>query len=986
MPNLHKNLKESAFEEHIEKELARTHKYRKRNAEINYDKATTFDRELLFEFLRATQGEKMARLEETYGDTLESRLLRRIDGQISEHGVIHLLRKGVDEGPVHFDLMFFRPASGLNPDIEKLFRANIFSVMRQVKFSQTTEQSVDVVIFVNGIPVFTAELKNELTGQNVEHAKRQYMTDRDPREKLFSFKRCAAHFAVDTNEVYVTTELKEERTFFLPFNKGFENGAGNPPAEEKHKTYYLWEDAWAPEAVADLLQSFVHAYEEIREDRRGKEYKVKVQLFPRYHQWRTVLDLLAASRKLGVGGNYLVQHSAGSGKSLTIAWLAYRLSELFGADNEKIYDIVIVLTDRRVLDKQLRNTIKALEATPGILVAAGEDNTRLRDALNSNAKIITTTIQKFPFVQDVVVNLSAKKFALIVDEAHSSQSGEMRRTVQETLGDYDEEEWLLRQMAARRQPGNISYFAFTATPRHETLERFGEKQPDGSFKPFNLYSMKQAIEEEFIVDVLTNYTTYRTYFKLLKKVGEDPTVPRSRALAAILRYVKLHETTLEQKIEIITAHFEQTIRDMLRGEAKAMIGTSSRKAAVLYKLGLDNYLRKNNFPYKTLAAFTDTIEIDGHPYTETSINDGVPEEHTAHEFKKPDYRFLIVAEKYQTGFDEPFLCAMYVDKRLSKVQAVQTLSRLNRTARDKDQVYVLDFVNEAAEIKEAFEPYYTTTIISEGTDINALNDLRAALFTAYQIEEEALDEFVTLIDPDAEEIHERANSFLDNLAKKIIDELPHGSRGDVIEEDKYGEFLSIGNMYLKRYPYLAQVLGYSDLKHEKLYLLLKYLLKKLPKDPKKPLVEILKYVDVDSVRVVRKLQTRIELLSQVGDVRDVEIIPQTPIEEKEDPLSQIINDVNKRWGVDFGPEQQKTLNAMGEELTTNESFQNVVYNNPLQSSELEFKRVFGGKVDDQFEVDRKLWEQLMNNPELNKYIEKKMFRYVADKILSLREE
>lgn len=986
MPNPHQNLRESAFEEHIEKTLVKMHKYRKRNSDTDYDKTTTFDRALLLEFLRATQGEKLRKLEETYGETLESRLLRRIDQEISEHGVIHVLRKGVEEGPVHFDLMFFRPSAGLNPEIEKLFRANIFSVMRQVKFSQVTEQSVDMVIFVNGIPIFTAELKNELTGQNVEHAKRQYMTDRDPREKLFSFKRCVAHFAVDTNEVYITTELKEERTFFLPFNKGFENGAGNPPVEGKHKTYYLWEEVWAPEALVDLLQSFVHTYEETREDRRGKEYKVKVQLFPRYHQWQTVLDLIAASRKQGVGKNYLIQHSAGSGKSLTIAWLAYRLSELFDANNNKIYDTIIVLTDRRVLDKQLRNTIKALEAMPGILVAAGEDNTRLRDALNSNAKIITTTIQKFPYVQDIVVNLSEKKFALIVDEAHSSQSGELRRTVQETLGDYDEEEWLLRQMAARRQPGNISYFAFTATPRHETLERFGEKQPDGSFKPFSLYSMKQAIEEGFILDVLTNYTTYRTYFKLLKKVGEDPTVPRSRALAAILRYVNLHETTLEQKIEIIMAHFEQTVRDMLRGEAKAMIVTGSREAAVRYKLALDNYLRRNNFSYKTLAAFTDTIEIDGQPYTETSINNGVSEDHTAREFKKPDYRFLIVAEKYQTGFDEPFLCAMYVDKRLSGVQAVQTLSRLNRTARDKDRVYILDFVNDVSEIKKAFEPYYTTTIISEGTDINALNDLRAALFNVYPIEDEVLDEFVSLIDPETEQIHERANAFLDSLAKDIIDELPHGSVGDMVEENRYGEFLSIGNMYLKRYPYLAQVLGYSDVKHEKLYLLLKYLLKKLPKDPKKPLVEILKYVDIDSVRVVRKLQMKIELLSQAGDVRDEEIIPQAPIEEKEDLLSQIINDVNKRWGVDFGPEQQKTLSTMGEELVSDESLQNVVVNNVRQNSELEFERVFNDKVDDQFEVDRKLWQQLINNPELNKYIQKKMFKYVADKILALREE
>ncbi len=986
MPKIHKNLKEIAFEEHIEKELVHMHGFRKRNAETDYDKVTALDHALLFEFLRATQADKLARLEETYGDALELRLVRRIDEEITKRGVIDVLRKGVEEGPVRLELMFFRPVASLNPDIEKLFRSNIFSVVRQVKFSQTTEQSVDMVIFINGIPIFTAELKNELTGQNAHHAMRQYRTDRDPREKLLSFKRCVAHFAVDTSEAYVTTELKEERTFFLPFNKGFENGGGNPPVEGKHKTHYLWEETWAPEALADLLQSFVHAYEEIREDRRGKEYRQQVQLFPRYHQWRAVLDLLAVASKVGAGRNYLIQHSAGSGKSLTIAWLAYRLADLHTAGNEKKYDTVIVLTDRRILDKQLRNTIKALEAKPGVLVAAGEDNMRLKDALESGAKIITTTIQKFPFVEDVVAKLSAKKFALIVDEAHSSQSGELRRTVQETLGDYDEEEWLLRQLASRKQPKNISYFAFTATPRHETLERFGEKRPDGSFKPFSLYSMKQAVEEGFILDVLTNYTTYRTYFKLLKKVGEDPTVPRARALSAILRYVKLHDTTLEQKIEIIMAHFEQTVRDLLRGEAKTMIVTNSREAAVRYKLALDRYLRERNLPYKTLAAFTDSIEIDGQSYTETSINDGVPEDNTANEFKKPDYRFLIVAEKYQTGFDEPFLCAMYVDKRLSGVQAVQTLSRLNRTARDKDGVYVLDFINEIDEIKQAFEPYYTSTIISEGTDINALNDLRGALFAVYPLDDEVLDGFVTLIDPDAEEIHEQANSFLDDIAKKIIAELPRGNKNDVIEEDQYGEFLSIGNMYLKRYPYLAQVLGYSDMAHEKLYLLLKYLLKKLPKDPKTPLIEILKYVDMDSVRVVRKLKTSIALSPEGGDVREEEVVPGTPFEEKEDPLSQIIQDVNKRWGVDFGPEQQKTLNTMSEELASDETLQNVLTNNVKQNAGIHFEGVFEDKVDDQFEADRKLWEQLRNNAELNKYIEKKMFKYVADKILASREE
>lgn len=986
MPNIHQNLKEVEFEKHIEKELVRLHSFRKRKAETDYDKTTTFDKGLMFEFLRATQANKISRLKEISGDALEDRLVRRVDEEIGRRGIIDCLRKGVEEGPVKFDLMYFRPVNSENPDVERQYQNNIFSIARQVKFSQTTEQSIDLVFFVNGIPIITAELKNELTGQNVYHAIRQYQNDRDPREKLFAFKRCVAHFAMDTSEAFVATELKNERTSFLPFNKGFDFGAGNPPVEGKHKTHYVWENLWAPDSLADLLQFFVHAYDEVRENRLGKEYRQPIQLFPRYQQWRTVLDLLVASQENGVGKNYLIQHSAGSGKSLTIAWLAHRLINLFDGDNQRVYDAVIVLTDRRVLDKMLREIIRALSPVEGVFVPAGEDGVRLKDALEGDAQIITSTIHKFPFVDGLVKQLAGKKFALIVDEAHSSQSGELTRAVQDRLGNEDVEGWLIEQVKSRKQPGNISYFAFTATPRHETLERFGEKQSDGSFVPFSLYSMKQATEEKFILDVLSNYTTYKTYFKLLKKAAEDPTVPRARALSAILRHVNLHETTMEQKIEVIMAHFEQTINDLLRGESKAMIVTSSREAAVRYKLALDRYLREHNFPYKTLAAFTDSIEIDGVSYTETSINEGIPEDNTTKEFKKAEYRFLIVAEKYQTGFDEPFLCAMYVDKRLSGVQAVQTLSRLNRTARDKDQIYILDFVNEADDIKRAFGPYYTSTIISEGTDINAINDLRQALFAVYPFSDEVLDSFVCLIDPDTEEIHQNANSFLDKLAKQIVYELPHGNDGEAIADDKYGEFLSIGNVYTKRYPYLAQVVGYSDISHEKLYLLLKYLLKKLPKDPKKPLIEILKYVDMDSVRVVRKIQTSITLLSKAGDVREKEIIPGPPFEEAEDLISQIIGDVNKRWGLDFGEEQQKTLDSIGKELVNDEEAQDVVYNNnSMQAVGRWFHKPFENKVFDKYETDKKLFETLANNKDLNDYIEKKMLRYVVDKVLALRE-
>lgn len=987
MSNIHQNLKEIEFEKHIEKELVRLHNFKKRNSETDYDKGTTFDKELLFEFLNKTQTDKLERIKELSGDAFETRLTQRIDSEITKRGIIDCLRKGIEEGPVKFNLMYFRPVNAENPDVERLYKSNIFSIIRQVKFSQATEQSIDAVIFVNGIPIITAELKNELTGQNVYHAIRQYQNDRDPNEKLLTFKRCVAHFALDTSEAFATTELKSERTFFLPFNKGFELGAGNPPVNGKHKTHYIWEDLWAPDSLTDLLQFFVHAYDEVREDRMGKEYRQPVQLFPRYQQWRTVLDLLSTSKESGAGKNYLIQHSAGSGKSLTIAWLAHRLVNLFDDNNERIYDAVIVLTDRRVLDKMLREIIRALSSVPGIFVPAGEDGVRLKDALEGNAQIVTTTIQKFPFVNGLVNQLSTKKFALIVDEAHASQSGELTRAVQDRLSTEGVEDWLVEQVKSRKQLGNISYFAFTATPKHETLERFGSKQPNGSFAPFSLYSMKQATEEKFILDVLSNYTTYKTYFKLLKKASEDPSVPRGRALSAILQHVNLHKTTLEQKIEVVMMHFEKTIKDLLRGESKAMIVTSSREAAVRYKLALDQYLKEHNYPYKTLAAFTDSIEIDGESYTETSINNGIPEDNTAKEFKKADYRFLIVAEKYQTGFDEPFLCAMYVDKHLSGVQAVQTLSRLNRTARDKDQVYVLDFVNEIDDIKQAFEPYYVSTIISEGTDLNALNDLRQALFSVYPFTDEILDSFVSFIDPEAEEIHQNANSFLDSLAKKIVDELPHGSEDSTKVDNKYGEFLSIGNVYIKRYPYLAQVVGYSEVSHEKLYLLLKYLLKKLPKDPRAPLIEILKYVDMDSVRVVRKLQSSITLTPETGDVRQEEIIPGPLLEEKEDLISNIIGDVNKRWGLDFGEEQQKTLDSIGKELVDNAEAQDVVYNNnSMQAVGRWFHKPFENKVFDKYDTDRKLYETLANNKELNEYIEKKMLKYVVDKVLALREE
>jgi type I restriction enzyme R subunit len=973
-----KNLKEEAFEKHIYDVLDKMHGYRKRDAEKYYDKARALDSELLFEFLKNTQADKVARLEEMYGEKMQERILKRLSDELKNLGVIDVLRKGIEEGPVKLDLIFFKPISALNRETQELYKKNIWSVMRQVYFSEKTEQSLDLAIFVNGIPIATSELKNEITGQNVWHAIRQYKTDRDPKEILFGFKRCAAHFAVDTSEVYVTTKLAKQGTYFLPFNKGYNHGAGNPPAENGHKTKYLWEEVWAPDSWLELIQNFIHVFKEIKEKDDGTEYEVEIQVFPRFHQRKTVLDIVDSIKSKGVGDNYLIQHSAGSGKSMTIAWSAFRLAEAYNNENKKIFDTIIVMTDRRALDKQLREIVRNFSQTEGYLFEVSENNPeskgrQLKRALESGAHVITTTIQTFPVVAELVESLPGNTFGLIVDEAHSSQSGETARTINEVLGEDIEtgEDWILKQVESRKQPKNLSYFAFTATPKPQTIERFGTKQPNGKYKPFSLYSMKQAIDEKFILDVLKNYTTYKTYFKIIKEKEDDPEVPRNRALSTIIRYVNLHDDAISQKVEIIAAHFENTIRGLMESRSKAMIVTRSRESAVRYKLAFDTFLKEKGYGYKTLVAFTDSIKVNGITHTEISMNGGIPEANTAEEFKKPQYKFLIVAEKYQTGFDQPLLCAMYVDKTLSGVQAVQTLSRLNRTAPNKTDVFVLDFVNATDDIKEAFDPYYTTAILSEGTDINTLNDLRRDIFGLYKIPVEALDEFTVMLSKTGEDIHEDTNALLD----RFVDDITR------LDEDMYREFKSKIYQYTKTYPFISQILNYSDVSHEKLYLFLKYLIKKLPKDTTGGPLDILDLIDLEDIKVVKKMAGSILLEEGESDIIETtEGGTGERSEEDIDFLSEVIKAVNKQWGSEFGEEQQKTLTKMAEDLASDEEFEHVVKNSSKHGSSLKFEGAFKNKYDDQFENDYKLWKQLTNNPELRTFVRSKMFDYVLEKM------
>lgn len=971
-----KNLKEEAFEKFIFDELARLHGYKKRDEKKFYDRALALDADLFFEFLEKTQPKKVERLKELYDEKMRERLLKRLDEELKKCGIVDLLRKGLEEGPVNLDLIYFKPISSLNKEAQGLYKQNIWSEMRQVHFSENTEQSLDLVLFVNGLPIATIELKNEITGQNVQHAMRQYRTDRNPKEILFNFKRCAVHFAVDTSEVFVTTKLASQSTYFLPFNKGYENGAGNPPMDDGHKTKYIWEEVWAPDSWLELLQNFIHVFKEIREDTNGKEYEVETQAFPRFHQRKLVLGLMETIKEKGVGDNYLIQHSAGSGKSMTIAWSAYRLAELHNDNNEKIFDTIIIMTDRKALDKQLRDTVRAFEQTQGFLVAIDEKTSKskqLKNALESGARVITTTIQAFPVVAGIIEDFPSKNFGLIVDEAHSSQSGEMAKTINEVLGEgiKTEEDWILQQVENRKQPANLSYFAFTATPKPQTVERFGTKQSDGSYRPFSLYSMKQAIEEGFILDVLKNYVTYKRYFRIIQSKAKDPEVLKNRALSTIIKYVDLHDDTIQQKVEIIIAHFENTVRDLIEGNAKAMIITRSRESAVRYKLALDEYLKNQGYDYKTLVAFTDSIKIDGISHTETSMNNGVPESNTAQEFKKPQYKFLIVAEKYQTGFDEPHLCAMYVDKTLSGVQAVQTLSRLNRKAKDKEDVFILDFVNAPDDIKEAFDHYYTTTILSEGTDVNVLNDLRREIFELYKIPIEAIDEFVSLLSNSKENIHDKANNLLDQFVDNIVK----------LEEDDYIKFKSKIYHYTKSYPFISQILNYADVDHEKLFLFLKYLIKKLPKDTSGGPLDILNLLDLEDIRIVKKMSGTITLDEEDSDITEEDSDGEGKgVDEDVDVLSNIIKAVNKQWGAEFGEEQQKTLSNIANDLASDEEFEHVVKNSSKHSAGLKFDGAFRNKYDDQFENDYKLWEQLTNNPDLRKYVRNKMFDYVLEKI------
>ena len=981
------NTKESGFEEFIQNELEKMHGYKIRSSH-QYDKKLCMDAELVIEFIEKTQPQAWEKLSEQYGENVKAKVLQRIDEEVDARGILSVLREGITDRGVRFKLAFLQPQNDLNPELMQEYAGNILSVTRQVKYSEQNENSLDVVLFINGLPVFTLELKNQFTGQNVIHAIHQYKTSRDQKEKLLSFKRCLTHFAVDTDQVYMTTRLTGLTTYFLPFNKGDKGSSGNPTAPGgKYKTHYLWEEIFSKDMVFDLIGNFIQDVTEEKVDKNGKKRKEEKLVFPRYHQLDTVNRILTHVKANGTGNNYLIQHSAGSGKSNTIAWTAHRLAELHDQSNKPIFDGVIVVTDRRVLDSQLSATVDSFSQVGGV-VKHVESSADLKGALEGGVKIITSTLQKFPVIVSSIEKTEGRKFAVIVDEAHSSQSGESSADLRQvltlddavTLEEKEEklfktvEDLLNERMKSRKVTSpNLSFFAFTATPKQKTIELFGTQDVmTGKFMPFSLYSMKQAIEEKFILDVLKNYTTYETYFGLLKKIEDDPEFNKKKAQRLLIGYVERNEHAILKKVAIMTEHFEQKITKLIGGKAKAMIVTKSRLHAVRYKLAFDAYLKEKGYDHKCLVAFSGAV-VDPDTkleYTESQMNH-IPESQTAEEFKKDEYKFLIVAEKFQTGFDQPLLSAMYVDKKLGGVNAVQTLSRLNRTTYGKEDTFVLDFFNKTDDIKEAFQPYYTTTVLSEATDPNLLHDLEREvrgfkLFTDFELNG-FIEELFAGATPD------KLNHIIDVIVERALSE----KNAEEIES-----FKSVIYDYLKKYSFISQIVTFEDPQLEKLYIFLKFLIKKLPKRENPLPVEVLEAIDMETYKIDKKGEVNVELENKEGELKPMSggDGKGTGEDEEEDSLSKIIKEINERYGTNFSDNDKVILNDLSAKLLKSSILQGSIQNNSKDSAKLKFDQLFQDELVGMLDNHFNLYQKLDQSPELKKFVQEKVFEHVVKKM------
>jgi type I restriction enzyme R subunit len=992
--------RERAFEAAIEHTLLTVGGYIK-TAPDAFDRDRALDPAVFIDFVKETQPETWKALEKLHGTSTDNVLLddlvKALDGA---NGALGVIRHGFKCFGKLVRAAYFAPAHGMNPDTQRLYQANRLTLTRQLHYSTKNENSIDMVIGLNGLPVATIELKNPMSGQTVEHAKQQYKADRDPRETIFNFKqRTLVHFAVDPDLAYMTTRLAGAKTVFLPFNRGDGTGAGNPDNPGGYKTAYLWEQVWQRDTWLDIIARFVHL--QVEEKTVGSKKIVKeTMIFPRYHQLVAVRKLEADARRVGAGTNYLIQHSAGSGKSNSIAWLAHRFASLHNEKDQKVFDSVVVITDRRVLDRQLQDTIYQFDHKQGVVQKIDEDSTQLAEALKTATPIIITTLQKFPFVTDKVGELPDRRYAVIVDEAHSSQSGEavtelkgvlaansIKKKAKEEaeaqgLPDYEEE--ILKTMVKRGRQPNISFFAFTATPKYKTLEVFGRPGTNGKPEPFHLYSMRQAIEEGFILDVLKNYTTYKTYFRLVKTTEDDPQVVKSKAAKALARFMSLHPHNIAQKTEVMIEHFRAFTRHKIGGRAKAMVVTGSRLHAVRYKQEFDRYISAKGYDdIKTLVAFSGTVDdpdVAGVSYTEPDMNrqpDGRPlrEKELPDKFASSEYHVLIVAEKYQTGFDQPLLHTMYVDKRLDGVQAVQTLSRLNRTCPGKEDTFVLDFVNKEEDILEAFKPYYEQTAIGEHADLRQLYELQTKMEAQHVYHAQEVEAFCKVFFKNkatqTPSDHAMMNAAIDPAVRRFDD----------LDEDAQEEFRDLLTAFRNLYAFLSQIIPFQDSDLEKLYTYSRFLLSKLPRRQGGPQYDFDDEVTLKFYRLQKISEGTIALTSgEHGEVTGPTAVGTGKSSDSEVELSQLIDIINERMGTDFKPPDELFFNQIREEAVADEGLRQAANANTMENFRFVFNKALEGLFIDRMEQNEELFARYMNDPEFQKLVGEHLLRQVYTQI------
>lgn len=967
------NVKENSFESSIVSWLVQHNGY-EQGSNADYNKEIAMDETRLFRFLNTTQADKMKQLRLENDPLEKEKFLQRLDQSLYTNGVIDLLRKGFRYKHLVLDVFYVRPSPG-NETAAKLYAQNIFSVTRQLQYSrQNPLLALDVCLFLNGLPIVTMELKNQLTKQNAADAVKQYKDERTPDEVLFSFKRCIVHFAVDDNEVRMCTELKGQKSWFLPFNKGYNDGAGNPPNPDGMKTDYLWKEILRKDDFSNIIENYVQIICDEDEETHKKSYK---QIFPRYHQLQLVTSLLADAKRDGVGKRYLIQHSAGSGKSNSIAWLAHQLVTLKDATDHNTFDTVIVVTDRVNLDKQIRNTIRQFMQVSST-VGWAKDSSELGTLLEKGTKIIITIVHKFQFILEDISKLHTNRnFAILIDEAHSSQNGDLSTKMNIVLSgsEYDNDDLLEDKINTlidgKKLAKNASYFAFTATPKNKTLEVFGreEIQPDGSkrFFPHYVYTMKQAIEEHFIMDVLRYYTPIQSFYKLSKTVEDDPLFDKKKAQRLLRYYVESNQYAIEQKAGIIVEHFHTEVigRGKIGGRARAMVITSGIPRAIEYYKAINALLEQRKSPYKTIIAFSGTTKYEGREVTEADLN-GFTSSKIERTFKKDPYRILIVANKFQTGFDEPLLHTMYVDKGLSDIKAVQTLSRLNRSAPDKNDTFILDFVNDPGVIKAAFDKYYKTTILSGETDVNKLNDQISEMESLQVYTHEDVDSFV--------------EAYLDNAPREeldpILDRCTENYKELIPEEQIL--FKSNAKGFVRTYNFLSAILPYGSVEWEKLSIFLKLLIGKLPSPAEDDNISgLLEDIDLESYRAVAQDTMRIQLDNENGELNPIPVSRDVGISVPElDPLTQILKEFHDAFGgIDWTDEDKvkKQVADLPAIVSKDEAYQNAIKNSDAQNARVESDRATMQAILDSMSTTIELYKAVNENPALCKWIQDMVF-------------